>query len=135
MTKINGKDFLDEILSDYTEVEVLGKTVTLGLPTEPELVKVRLHADITTQGRLDYAGGALGWSTDFYALCLAATVKHSKKRSLADWRILASISDSLCHRARSLCGYPSTEAEQQMIEDEVKKQIEKTGEAISPLVS
>lgn len=131
----SGTDVLDEILSDFTEVDINGKILQLGLPSPAELVKVRQHVDLQPDERKDYEGGPLAWSNDFYALCLAATVRHSKKRSPEDWRVLASISNSLCRKAGALCGYPVDEREEQLIKEKVQEAVKSAGEAISPLPS
>lgn len=126
---------LDEILSDFTDVEVLGKIIQLGLPSPSDLVRVRQHVALPLDERKDYEGGPLGWSGDFYALCLAATVKHSKPRSPEDWKILASISNSLCRRAGSLCGYPVHDEDEKLIEEKLEEAVKSASEAVSPLPS
>ena len=102
--KTDGTDFLAEILREFTEVMVLGKPVTLGLPTGPELILVRAHADIPVEDRDRYSGGPLQWAQEFYGLCLAATVKNTGKHTVEEWIILASVSNDLCLKSAALCG-------------------------------
>ena len=130
MKKTAGTDFLEEILREFTEVLVLGKTVTLGLPTGPELIKVRAHADIEIEDRDDFPGGPEQWAMVFYSLCLAATVKNTGKHTEEEWLILSSVSNELRLKACSLCGYPMDTASE-IVEKEVQRQIEKTAESVS----
>lgn len=128
--KTAGTDFLEEILREFTEVLVLGKPITLGLPTAPELIKVRAHADIEMEDRGNAPGGPLRWAQVFYSLCLAATVKNTGTHTEEEWRILASVSNELCMKSAALCGYPM-DAAAEVVKEKVKEEIEKTAAALS----
>ena len=128
--KTAGTDFLAEILREFTEVTVIGKPVTLGLPTGPELIKVRAHADIEIPDRKDFPGGPLHWAQVFYGLCLSATVKNTTEHTEEEWRILASVSNELCMKSAALCGYPMDAALEGM-EQAIQEQVDKMGEAVT----
>lgn len=139
MTKSSGRDFLDEITENFTSVIVQGRTVTLSLPKEANLVKIRAHVALKEDERLKFPGGNLGWSNAFLALALAATVQGVRVRSIEEWElVIAATSDGnnmsrLCANALSLCGYP---AKPDAVEPSLLASgVDKLGDAVGTLPS